>query len=142
MKHASIIIGAVHVGACVQRHRFSPIHSPRHHAISAPLPPPLPQPKIAPPVIPQMDAPVRQDYAPAPRPSFSDRITTCLNDAAGSGLGPSDRATYFALLRQSVIAARYSARNIRNESCGLSTSVITQPSRAIHQNIIQREARP
>jgi hypothetical protein len=37
---------------------------------------------------------VSQSYAPAPRPSFSDRINTCLDDAAASGLGPNARATY------------------------------------------------
>ena len=40
-----------------------------------PLPAPPPPPKIEPPVVPQMDAPLRQDYAPAPLPSFSDRIS-------------------------------------------------------------------
>ena len=59
-----------------------------------PLPPPPPPPNIAPPVIPQMDAPVSPNYAPAPRPSFSDRITTCLDEAAASGLGPSERAAW------------------------------------------------
>jgi hypothetical protein len=59
-----------------------------------PPPPPPPPPKIEPPVIPQMDAPLRQDYAPAPRPSFSDRISKCLNDAAASGLGPGERDAY------------------------------------------------
>ena len=59
-----------------------------------PLPPPLPPPKIEPPVIPQMDAPARPNYAPVPRPSFSDRINSCLDEAAASGLGPSERAAY------------------------------------------------
>jgi hypothetical protein len=59
-----------------------------------PLPPPLPSPKIEVPVVPQMDAPPRQSYLPAPAPSFGDRITTCLNDAAAAGLGPSDREVY------------------------------------------------
>ncbi len=58
-----------------------------------PLPPP-PPPKIDAPVIPQMDAPMTQNYAPAPQPSFSDRITTCLDEAAANGLGPSARAAY------------------------------------------------
>jgi hypothetical protein len=59
-----------------------------------PLPAPPPPPKIAPPVIPQMDAPVRQNYAPTPSPSFGDRISTCLDAAAAAGLGPDDRTTY------------------------------------------------
>jgi hypothetical protein len=41
-----------------------------------------------------MDAPTTQNYAPAPQPSFSDRITSCLDEAAASGLGPSARAAY------------------------------------------------
>jgi hypothetical protein len=94
MKHASIIIGAVTLALVFSGTASAQFITPGTTPLSAPLPPPLPQPKIVPPVIPQMDAPVRQNYAPAPRPSFSDRITTCLNDAAGSGLGPSDRATY------------------------------------------------
>jgi hypothetical protein len=62
---------------------------------SPPLPPPPPPPKIEVPVVPQMDAPPRRSYVPAaPAPSFGDRITTCLSDAAGAGLGPSDRAEY------------------------------------------------
>jgi len=59
-----------------------------------PLPPPPPPPRIEAPVIRQMDAPMTQNYAPAPRRSFSDRITTCLDEAAASGLGPSARAAY------------------------------------------------
>ena len=59
-----------------------------------PLPAPPPPPNMAPPVIPQMDAPARQNYAPAPRPSFGDRVTKCLDDAAAGGLGPNDRAAY------------------------------------------------
>jgi hypothetical protein len=60
----------------------------------APLLPPPPPPRIEAPVIPQMDAPVTQNYAPAPQPSFSDRITSCLDEAAANGLGPSARAAY------------------------------------------------
>jgi len=59
-----------------------------------PLPPPPPPPKIEVPVVPQMDAPPRQSYLPAPAPSFGDRITTCQSDAAAAGLGPSDREEY------------------------------------------------
>jgi hypothetical protein len=59
-----------------------------------PLPAPPPPPRIEAPVIPQMDAPPIRDYAPAPSTSFSDRITTCLEEAAASGLGPSDREEY------------------------------------------------
>ncbi len=59
-----------------------------------PIPLPPPPPKIEVPVIPRMDAVPRPNYAPAPRPSFSDRISKCLDDAAASGLGPNERAAY------------------------------------------------
>jgi hypothetical protein len=68
---------------------------PRGGSLLNPLiPPPPPPPKIEVPVVPQMDAPVSQSYEPPPRPSFSDRITTCLDEAAASGLRPSARAAY------------------------------------------------
>jgi hypothetical protein len=41
-----------------------------------------------------MDAPIQQNYAPAPRPSFSDRISTCLDEAAAAGLSPGQRSAY------------------------------------------------
>jgi hypothetical protein len=59
-----------------------------------PLPPPLPSPKIAPPVIPQMDVPLQSNIQPAPQPSFSDRITSCIQQGAAAGLDPSDREVY------------------------------------------------
>jgi hypothetical protein len=58
-----------------------------------PIPPP-PPPKIEVPKIPQMDEVPRQSYQPAPRPSFSDRVSTCLDEAAASGLGPDEREAY------------------------------------------------
>ena len=45
-------------------------------------------------MVPQMDAPPRQSYLPAPAPSFGDRITTCLSEGTAAGLGPSDREEY------------------------------------------------
>jgi hypothetical protein len=59
-----------------------------------PPPPPLPQPKIGAPVVPKLDALPRYDYRPAPRPSFSDRVTRCIHEGAAAGLNPADRATY------------------------------------------------
>jgi hypothetical protein len=59
-----------------------------------PLPPPPPSPRIEVPVVPKLDAPPSYNYLPAPRPSFGDRITTCLQEGAASGLGPSDREVY------------------------------------------------
>jgi hypothetical protein len=60
-----------------------------------PLPPPLPPPRIEVPAIPQMDAPPSQpSIAVSPRGSFSDRISTCLDQAAAAGLDPAERAAY------------------------------------------------
>jgi hypothetical protein len=59
-----------------------------------PPPPPPPPPKIEVPRVPQMDEMPRQNYLPPPRPSFSDRLTTCLDEAAAAGLGPADRQAY------------------------------------------------
>ena len=73
---------------------FAQVIPPGGSQFNPPLPPPPPPPRIEAPVVPQMDAPIQQNYVPAPRPSFSDRITTCLDEAAASGLGPSDRAVY------------------------------------------------
>ena len=59
-----------------------------------PLPPPPPSPKIEVPVVPKMDALPSYNYLPAPRPSFGDNVTTCLQEGAAAGLGPSDREVY------------------------------------------------
>ena len=59
-----------------------------------PPPPPPPPPKIEVPKIPQMGQVPRQSYQVAPRPSFSDRVSTCLDEAAASGLGPAEREVY------------------------------------------------
>jgi hypothetical protein len=59
----------------------------------APIAPP-PPPKIEVPKIPQMDEVARPSYQVSPRPSFSDRVSTCLDEAAASGLGPAEREAY------------------------------------------------
>jgi hypothetical protein len=59
-----------------------------------PLPKPPPGPKIEVPVVPQMDAPPRQSVQTTPHPSFSDKVTTCLQEGAAGGLGPGDRDAY------------------------------------------------
>jgi hypothetical protein len=59
-----------------------------------PLPPPLPGPKIQVPVVPKLDELPSRNYVPAPRPSFSDKVNTCLDEATAGGLGPGDRDTY------------------------------------------------
>jgi hypothetical protein len=61
---------------------------------NVPLPPPPPPPKIEVPVVPKVDELPQRNYVPPPRPSFGDRVTTCLEQAAAAGLGPSDRAAY------------------------------------------------
>ncbi len=94
MKHSSIIICAVASALIFASAASAQVIPPGGSPYNPPLPPPPPPPKIEVPVIPQMDAPPRQSYAPAPRPSFSDRINKCLDDAAASGLGPNERAAY------------------------------------------------
>jgi hypothetical protein len=95
MKHSSIIAAAVVAvllaGGTASAQQLIP---PGGSRFNPPLPPPPPPPNIEPPVIPKMDAPIQYNYAPAPRPSFSDRINTCLDEAAAGGLGPGERAAY------------------------------------------------
>lgn len=67
---------------------------PGSSALSVPPLPPPPPPKIEVPVVPKMDDLPRSSYVPPPRSSFSDRITSCLQDGAAAGLGPNDRAAY------------------------------------------------
>jgi hypothetical protein len=92
MKRSSILVCAL-VAALIAGSASAQVIPPGWSQFNPPPPPP-PPPKIEPPVIPQMDAPPRQTYAPAPRPSFSDRINKCLDDAAASGLGPGEREAY------------------------------------------------
>jgi hypothetical protein len=93
MKRLSIFICAIMTALFAANAAFAQVIPPGGSQFNPPLPPP-PPPNIEAPAIPQMDAPITQNYTPAPRPSFSDRITTCLDEAAASGLGPSARAAY------------------------------------------------
>ena len=61
---------------------------------SPPPQPPLPGPKIQVPVVPKLDELSSYNYLPTPRPSFSDKITTCLQEGAAAGLGSGDREAY------------------------------------------------
>jgi hypothetical protein len=70
-----------------------PLIPPGGSKFNPPLPPPPPPPKIEVPVVPQMDVLPRQSVQ-APHPSFGDKITTCLQEGAAGGLGPSDREEY------------------------------------------------
>jgi hypothetical protein len=73
----------------------SPSYPPGSSQFNPPLPSPPPPPKIEVPKVPQMDAPLRHNYVPAaPRASFGDRITRCLDDAAAAGVKLSRRAAY------------------------------------------------
>jgi hypothetical protein len=97
MKRLSIVVCAVAAALFAADTVLAQVIPPggsQFNPLNAPLPPPLPPPKIEVPVVPQMDAPPRRDYLPAPRPSFGDRFTSCLNDAAAAGLGPGDREAY------------------------------------------------
>jgi hypothetical protein len=95
MKRLSILLVCMVLAApVVADPAFAQLIPPGGSKFNPPLPAPPPSPKIEVPVIPQMDAPPRQSYAPAPVPSFSDRITTCLEEGAAGGLGPSDREEY------------------------------------------------
>jgi hypothetical protein len=94
MKRLSILLVCAVLAAPVATPAFAQLIPPGGSKFNPPLPAPPPSPRIEAPVIPQMDAPPIRNYAPAPSPSFSDRITTCLNEAAASGLGPSDREEY------------------------------------------------
>lgn len=67
---------------------------PGSSQFNPPPPPPPPPPKIEVPKVPQFDAPPSYNYKPAPRPSFGDRVSKCLDDATAAGMSPGDRATY------------------------------------------------
>jgi hypothetical protein len=94
MKHASIILRAVAAAAILASAASAQVIPPGGSQFNPPIPAPPPPPKIEVPVVPQMDALPNQSHTPAPRPSFGDRITKCLDDAAASGLGPNARAAY------------------------------------------------
>ena len=94
MKRSSIFVCVMIAALLAANAASAQVIPPGGSLLNPPLPPPPPPPRIEAPVIPQMDAPITQNYAPAPQPSFSDRITTCLDEAAANGLGPSARAAY------------------------------------------------
>jgi hypothetical protein len=93
MKHLTIIVAvaaALGMGGVASAQMLPPGVSQFN-----PLPPaPPPPPKIEAPVVPQMDAPVQHTYPSAPRPSFSDRINACLDEAAAAAFGPNERAAF------------------------------------------------
>ena len=94
MKHASRLIAALALTVIFSGAASAQFIPPGGSLLNPPLPAPPPSPRIQAPVVPQMDAPPIQNYAPSPSPSFSDRISTCLDEAAAGGLGPNERAAY------------------------------------------------
>jgi hypothetical protein len=94
MRHSSILACALASALVFGSAASAQVIPPGGSQFNPPMPPPPPPPRIEAPVVPQMDAPLRQNYAPAPRPSFGDRINRCLDEAAASGLDPGERAAY------------------------------------------------
>jgi len=94
MKRLTIVIGAVTWILLSGGTQAQIIVPPGGARFNPPLPLPPPPPKIEVPVVPQMDALPSHNYLPAPRPSFGDKITNCLEEGAAGGLGPSDREEY------------------------------------------------
>jgi len=82
------ILGMASVSAQIVQPGGSSVNPP------LPPPPPLPGPKIQVPVVPKMDEIPSYNYVPGPRPSFGDKVTTCLQEGAAAGLDPGDRAAY------------------------------------------------
>jgi hypothetical protein len=95
MKHASIILGAAMFALLASGSASAQFIPPGSSQFNPPLPAPPPPPRIEVPAIPQMDAPPASPYvSPAPRASFGDRISTCLDEAAAAGLNQAGRAAY------------------------------------------------
>jgi len=94
MKRLSILGWTLLLALIAAEAAFAQFIPPGGSKFNPPLPPPPTPPKIEAPVVPQMDGPPQQNHLSTPRPSFGERITTCLNDAAAAGLGPADREAY------------------------------------------------
>jgi hypothetical protein len=93
MKHASIVC-AVALALVFASAASAQVIPPGGSRFEPPLPSPPPPPKIEVPVVPQLDALPEPNYAPTPQPSFGERISKCLDDAAASGLGPNESSNY------------------------------------------------
>jgi hypothetical protein len=93
MKHLSVII-TVAAALALCGAASAQLIPPGGSQFNPPMPPPPPSPKIEVPAIPQMDVPSRLSVQSALQSSFSDRVTSCLDQGAAAGLGPSDRAAY------------------------------------------------
>jgi hypothetical protein len=75
-------------------HAQQPFFAPGGSPLNPPLPAPPPPPKIEVPPIPQMDVPSQPSLRAAPRPSFGDRISRCLDEGAAIGLNTAERSAY------------------------------------------------
>jgi len=94
MKRSLLYCGVV-MFALFAQGAFAQVIPPGGSLYNPPLPAPPPPPKIEVPAIPKMDEAPKRSYAPVARQkSFGDRVSKCLDDAAASGLGPNERATY------------------------------------------------
>lgn len=95
-RHSRTILALAAAAALISAvpSRAQIIGVPGNPALTVPLPPAPPPPRIEVPVVPKLGDLPRQQNAPLPRGSFSDRMTNCLQDGAAAGLGPNDRATY------------------------------------------------
>jgi|SRR5438270_19071 hypothetical protein len=94
MKRSSIFVCMLLAALVAAQTAFAQVITPGGSRFNPPMPPPPPPPKIEAPVVPQMDAPIRQSYEAPPRRSFSDRIASCLDEAAANGIRASRRAAY------------------------------------------------
>jgi hypothetical protein len=94
MKHLTIIICALASTLILASPASAQLIPPGGSQFNPPPPPPLPPPTNGPSIAPQAEGAPRMNFAPAPRPSFSDKIESCLDQAAGAGAGPEERATY------------------------------------------------
>ena len=95
MKQLSVLVCALVMALAVGGGAAAQMLPPGSSQFNPPPPPPPPPPKIEVPEIPKMDAPPKLPRVQAaPRGSFSDRISRCLDEAAAAGLGPNARASY------------------------------------------------
>jgi hypothetical protein len=94
MKRRSIFVIAVIAALAVGNAASAQMMLPGSSQFNPPMPPPPPSPSMAAPVVPKMDELPNTNVQLAPRPSFSDRVTTCIEQGAAAGLGPSDREAY------------------------------------------------
>jgi hypothetical protein len=87
---AGLVVATILNAATLSAQIIPPGTSP----FNQPQPPPLPGPKIQVPVVPKMDELPSRNYVPAPRPSFSDKVNSCLDEATAGGVRPGDRDAY------------------------------------------------